>query len=317
LGAFSVFREGNDRTALSCAIDSLVNADRPLVLFPEGVVSVANDHPSPLLEGTAVIARSAAKRRAKQATKEGTAESDPGVVIHPIGLRYEFLDDPNAAAEPVVRRLEERFGRWPDDSRPMVERVQALSEALLTLREVQFAGRAGAGDRTDRAAELIETILKPLEDRENLSSDGTTVTRVKSIRTALLPRLVDPATPEEIKNGLRRDLYAAFHAQQAHFLTPRDYLTADAPPERMLETVERIDEDLNDVAQVLGRWRVIVNVGEAIPVEGARPRGGPDPLLSHVESAIYRLIGLSPPAETELMNEVEKDAAQEFRPVQS
>jgi len=298
LGAFSVFREGNDRAALSCAMDALVAGDRPLVLFPEGVVSLANDRPSPLLDGTAVIARSAAKRRAKQAAKDGTADSDAGVVIHPVGLRYEFLDDPDAAAAPVLARLEERFGKWPDPTVPTLDRVRSLGDALLALREVQFAGGASSGDRTERAKALIEAILRPIEERVDLKSDGTTVTRVKSVRAALLPTLVADDTPEAEKDRLRRDLYAAFFAQQVHFLFPPDYLTEDAPPERMLESLERIDEDLNDAAQILGRWRVHVNVGKAIPVDGARPRGGPDPLLHEVESAIYRLIGLTPPDRT-------------------
>ncbi|MFH5805488.1 lysophospholipid acyltransferase family protein [Alienimonas sp. DA493] len=304
LGAFSVFREGNDRTALACAIDILISGERPLVLFPEGVVSLSNDRVGPLLDGTAVIARSAAKRRARQAKEEGRADTDAGVVIHPIGLRYEFLDDPDAAAEPVLRRLEERFGKWPDPRQPTIDRVRALGEALLALREVQFAGEASSGDRTERAAALIEKILRPIEEREGLSSDGDVITRVKAVRTALLPSLVSAETSEAEKNDLRRELYAAFFAQQVHFLYPADYLTDDAPPERMLETLERIDEDLNDSAQILGRWRVRVNVGEAIPVSGARPRGGPDPLLGEVEASIHRQLGLTPPRRADVAHGV-------------
>src|SRR5690348_10647387 len=65
LGAFSVFREGMDRPAMNAAIEILVSAERPLVIFPEGVMSRANDRLNPLMEGTAFIARTAAKRRAK------------------------------------------------------------------------------------------------------------------------------------------------------------------------------------------------------------------------------------------------------------
>ena len=296
LGAFSVFREGNDRAALSCAIDALVTGERPLVLFPEGVVSLANDAPGPLLEGTAVIARSAAKRRAKLAAEKGTADADAGVVIHPVGLRYEFLDDPDAAARPVLDRLERRFGKWPNPAVPTIDRVRSLGDALLALREVEFGGGAKTGDPAERSDELIEVILRPIEGRLDLNPDGTPVTRVKAIRTALLPTLQAPETPPAEKGRLRRDLHAAFNAQQLHFLFPPGYLTDDAPPERTLETLERIDEDLNDAAQVLGRWRVRVNVGEAIPVEGARPRGGPDPLLGAVERGIHELIGLAPPS---------------------
>ena len=300
LGAFSVFREGNDRAALSCAIDALVTGERPLVLFPEGVVSLANDAPGPLLDGTAVIARSAAKRRAKLVQKEGR-EADGGVVIHPLGLRYEFLDDPVPAAEKVLSRLERRLGKWPDPAVPQFVRTHQLGDALLALREVEFTGAAKSGDVFDRAEDLIEDLLTPTEARLELDPGGTTVTRVKAIRTTILPLLQDRATPAETKRKLRRDLHAAFIAQQTHFNYPRGYLTPDSPPERLIETLQRFDEDLNDTAATLGRWRVRVNIGEAIPVSPDRPRGVADPLLGEVDAGIRRQIGLpaEEPAEAE------------------
>ena len=291
LGAFSVFREGNDRAALSCAIDALVTGERPLVLFPEGVVSLANDNPGPLLDGTAVIARSAAKRRAKLAEKEGRA-NDGGVVIHPIGLRYEFLDDPAAAAEKTLSRLERRIGKWPDPTVPQFVRTHQLSDALLALREVEFTGAAKSGDVFDRAEDLIEDLLTPTEAHLELDPGGTTVTRVKAIRTAVLPLLTDPKTDARAKHRLRRELHAAFIAQQVYFCYPRGYLTADSPPERLIETLQRFDEDLNDAAANVGRWRVRVDIGEAIPVGPDRPRGVADPLMGEVDRGIRRLIGV-------------------------
>ena len=60
LGAFSVYREGIDRQAVQKGIDILVEGRRPLVLFPEGALSQANDHLNELQEGVSFIARSAA-----------------------------------------------------------------------------------------------------------------------------------------------------------------------------------------------------------------------------------------------------------------
>src|ERR1700684_2347406 len=64
-GAFSIYREGIDRAAVNTAVEILENAERPLVIFPEGIVSRTNDKLNDLLEGTALIARTAAKKRAK------------------------------------------------------------------------------------------------------------------------------------------------------------------------------------------------------------------------------------------------------------
>ncbi len=64
MGAFSVYREGPDRQSLETAIDILANAERPLILFPEGTTNRTNDVLKPLLDGITFIARSAARRRA-------------------------------------------------------------------------------------------------------------------------------------------------------------------------------------------------------------------------------------------------------------
>ena len=62
-GAFSVYREGMDRQALQTAIDILHQAKRPLVVFPEGVITRTNERLAALMEGPSFIGRAAAKRR--------------------------------------------------------------------------------------------------------------------------------------------------------------------------------------------------------------------------------------------------------------
>ena len=66
VGAFSVNREGLDRKAIDTAIQILVDADRPLVIFPEGSTSRTNDWLMPFLDGIGFIARAAARQRHKR-----------------------------------------------------------------------------------------------------------------------------------------------------------------------------------------------------------------------------------------------------------
>ena len=89
VGGFSVYREGLDRQALETSIDIVSHAERPLVIFPEGVISRSNDRLLSLMDGVSFVARMSARKRARLA---------PGsqVVIHPIAIRYHLLGDPES-----------------------------------------------------------------------------------------------------------------------------------------------------------------------------------------------------------------------------
>ena len=106
MGAFSVYREGVDRQAINVAIGILETAERPLILFPEGVVSRTNDRLNALLDGVAFIARAAAKRRAKH-TKGGR------VVVHPVALKYRFQGDLTPATAGTLSEIEQRLSGGP------------------------------------------------------------------------------------------------------------------------------------------------------------------------------------------------------------
>ena len=96
----SVYREGLDRQSLDTSIQIVTSAERPLVIFPEGVISRSNDRLNPLMDGVSFIARVAAKKRAEQ-------NPDRKVVIHPVALRYRLVGDLMDSIGPTLRRLEE------------------------------------------------------------------------------------------------------------------------------------------------------------------------------------------------------------------
>ena len=99
-GAFSIYREGMDKQAVQTSIQILESAERPLVIFPEGHISRTNDRLTPMLEGTSLIARQAAKKRAKDGGK---------VVVHPVALRYSFPFDVEPAAARMLDEIERRL----------------------------------------------------------------------------------------------------------------------------------------------------------------------------------------------------------------
>jgi 1-acyl-sn-glycerol-3-phosphate acyltransferase len=285
IGAFSIYREGLDRTALNMAIDILEQGTRPLLLFPEGVITRTNDRLNPLLEGIAFIARAAAKKRAKM--------TPPGqVVVHPLAIRYHYSGDVQRAVEPALSEIESRLAWRPQKQLTLEDRIAKVGQALLALKEIEFLGRAQVGPSGERLERLIDALLVPLEkiwlkgERE-----PHVVSRVKKLRSAVLPDMVLGDLPEAERQQRWTQLADMYLAQQLSCYPP-DYLAANPTPERLLETVERFEEDLTDQCRTYPPLRAIVTVGEAIPAIPARDRAGEDPLLTELERQLQELLGI-------------------------
>ncbi|MAG93402.1 MAG: 1-acyl-sn-glycerol-3-phosphate acyltransferase [Planctomycetaceae bacterium] len=284
LGAFSVYREGMDRAALNCAIEILETAQRPLVLFPEGVISRANDRLGQLMDGTAFIARNAAKKRAKQ--------SPAGrVVVHPVGLKYQFLGDIDASVTPVLDDIETRLTWQPCREMPLYDRIRKIGSALISLKEIEYIGQPQPGSLHERVGRLVDCLLAPIE-KEWLKGPqtGDVVGRVKKLRTAILPEMVDGDISNDERDRRWRQLADLYLAQQLWFY-PSDYVHPDGPPERLLETVERFEEDLTDAARPHAPIKAVLEVGEAIEVSPQRERGAAaDPLMVDLEAALKSML---------------------------
>jgi 1-acyl-sn-glycerol-3-phosphate acyltransferase len=286
-GVFSIYREGMDRAALAAATEILVKAHRPLVIFPEGVISRTNDRLNALMEGTALIARSAAKKR-------GAATPPGQVVVHPIALRYTFGGSIDEALAPALDDIESRLSWRPQRSLPLVDRITKVGLALLGLKEVEYLGTTQQGDIFERADRLINHLLVPLEEEWLQSrSDGSVVMRVKKLRTAILPELISGELTEVERERRWRQLADLYLAQQMACYPP-DYIHSDPRPERMLETVERFEEDLTDNCRIYRPMKDVVLVGAAIPVSPSRDRkAGEDPVMVTLQEQLQDMLANS------------------------
>jgi 1-acyl-sn-glycerol-3-phosphate acyltransferase len=284
MGAFSIYREGMDREALRCAIQILTEARRPLVLFPEGVVTRTNDLLNHLMDGTAFIARSAAKQRA--------GLNPPGkVVVHPIAIRYWFRGDIAQALTPILEDIERRLTWRPSSDKPLLDRIAKVGLALLTLKEMEYFGEQQTGAPRQRLAGLIDRLLGPLEQEWlKAKRDGNTTVRIKSIRTAILPNMVTGDITEEERVRRWRQLADTYLAQQIAFYPP-EYFGEQRTPEQMLETVERYEEDLTDKVHLHRPLRATVEVGEAVEVSPTRERGVEvDPVMAKVREQLETML---------------------------
>jgi 1-acyl-sn-glycerol-3-phosphate acyltransferase len=284
IGAFSVYREGLDRESLKCATRILSDAKFPLVLFPEGFVTRNNDRLLQLMEGTAFLARAAAKQRA----------ASPGggkVVVHPIFLRYFFEGDITETILPVMRDIENRLSWQPQNQLPMTDRIIKAGHALLALKEIEYLGASQSGGAKGRLQSLLDHLLEPLEKEWNAGRrESDTMARVKRLRSAILPDLIQGELSEEEIARRWRQLSDLYLVQQLHCYSG-DYLADNPTPERLLETVERYEEDLTDNARPHPPLHVVISVGEAIEATPTRDRSAEnDPISTELRAQLERML---------------------------
>ena len=114
--------------------------------------------------------------------------------------------------------------------------------------------------------------------------------RVKRLRSAIMPTLTAGELSEVDKQHRWRQLADCYLAQQLSWYPP-DYLRDDPKPERILETVERFEEDITDQARIHRPMGAVVEVGQAIaiPVQRDRASSGDD-LLDAIENRLREMI---------------------------
>lgn len=284
-GAFSIYREGMDKQAVQTSIEILETAARPLVIFPEGHISRTNDRLTPMLEGTALIARQAARKRAKENKR---------VVIHPVAARYHFPFDVSAAATRILDDIEARLTWRPSRELPLHERFKKVGAGLLALKELQYLGQTQDGSLYQRIPKLIDALLQPLEaEWVNGNRDGHPVMRVKRLRTAILPDMIKGDLDDAEKARRWRQLEDADLAQQLYHYPP-EYISAEAPAGRILETIERFEEDLTGKITVHGPVEATLTVGDGIEVaSGREARGESDPVITAIENQLRTMLGIA------------------------
>jgi hypothetical protein len=183
---------------------------------------------------------------------------------------------------PVMDDIEHRLTWQPQSELSLIERIFKLGDALLTLKELEYLGEAYPGSLHKRIEHLREAIMTPIEmEWGTCDDDEGMVERVKRLRSAILPDMVAGKVDAEERHRRWRQLADLYFVQQLSFYPP-EYVRSNPTPERILETVEKFDEDIHDDARVHPPMHVILEFGEAIEVlpERERTRGQADPLLN-------------------------------------
>jgi hypothetical protein len=70
---------------------------------------------------------------------------------------------------------------------------------------------------------------------------------------------------------------------------PPCYIRSNPTPERLTETVERLEEDTTDKARIHGRWHVILEIGHPVTVN-TNYREGQDCLSKRLQHTIQSML---------------------------
>ena len=186
-----------DRESLKASIQILAAARRPLLIFPEGHITRTNDRLGPLLEGTAFIARSAARQRAEQ--------TPPGaVVVHPVAIRYLFLGD---LAKSVIIQFARGDKTVPNPTATALIRSGDLTDRATFYRN-DIAFPLGLGLNNPHT--FLTSLPKPIAIEPQIqigvffASDGALTIDPDSV--GLLPPIVPPLFETPIAGALPEDL---------------------------------------------------------------------------------------------------------------
>jgi hypothetical protein len=163
------------------------------------------------------------------------------------------------------------------------ERIIKAGHALLALKEMEYLGATQSGTASERLQNLLDHLLSPIEQEwTGGRREPDPMTRIKRLRTAILPEMVHGELTEEERARRWRQLADLYLAQQLHCYSG-DYLAETPTHERLLETVERYEEDLTDKARPHPPIHAVITVGEAIEAAPTRDRSAEgDPIANEL-----------------------------------
>lgn len=303
IGGYSILREGADREAIRTTAALLAEGIRPIVLFPEGTWFRQNDRLGPLQEGITLMARQAIKH------------TDRPIVVHPLAIKYWALEDPRPILKQRLDRLEARLGWQPQRHLDFLPRLEKLGSALAAVKEIELFGQPSTGPLDERIRKLAEGAVAGVEQQLGIrDGEGHLLERIRRTRMRLVKQLSE--------HGNAPDLVAATHTALDRLLLAEnlnahslEYLTQRFSLERLIETVQRIEETVYDALEsAVVPTGAVVTIGPAIDVRALSAektaRGDPDPLLQRLalgmQGLLDQMLAQGPPAEWKCPPPLEK-----------
>ena len=274
LGVFSVNRGGMNDQARAFAVKVLVTGTRDLLMFPEGEVYLLNDLVMPLKPGVARLALEAASKLARE------GRSRP-VLIVPVAIKYQYVEDIADALQRLASRLEERvFGQARRGV--LYPRIVAIGTVLVSRAEQTQGIIPIPGDDLFERIERLRRILLERLEQTHLGQvqQGPHLTRARRLMIRIQGAMLTAAGGDgyfgspavQSQDPLAPDLEAArLCARSVSF--QKDYLLQNPTGERMAETLVKIEREVfGTETRTFGRRRAIIRVGEPLDAATCLPQ---------------------------------------------
>jgi 1-acyl-sn-glycerol-3-phosphate acyltransferase len=280
-GCFSIDRESNDLQAFRQAVRLLQESPHPLVVFPEGEIYHTNDWVNPFREGAAAIALTAARKTQRP------------IACLPCALKCFYIKDPTPELLSLMDRLEERLLWRPRHDLSLPQRVYRLARGIVSLKELEYLGKARRGGLRERCDHLADVILTRQERHYGLRPGQDSIPeRVRELRRTLIDRLGKPHPDPVTTTRAHADMEDLFFVIQLYSY-PGQYLREKMTLERLAETLDKLEEDLlgTEYPGVRGARRVVVRFGEPVPVAKERHKKEAVPQLTQtLQISVQRLL---------------------------
>jgi hypothetical protein len=147
-----------------------------------------------------------------------------------------------------------------------------IASAALGLKEFEILGLVQGGELPDRIKKFLLSILESYEGSLGIKNIGHLPSdRIAEIRRRAIAVTKNGPISIEQERELQQTLDRMFLATQLYSY-PGNYLVANPTPERIAETVDKLEEDLLGVTYptVRGNRKVFVNFGDPVPVSSSK-----------------------------------------------
>ena len=277
VGAFSVVRGTADRASFRATRELLAIPAAKVVIFPEGEVYSQNDSLLPFHSGVFQLAFWALEDLHK------AGQTDASLFVVPVGIKYRFTRDMWTEIDASLARLE-RFTGVPDGrNNDRYQRLRAVGSAMLVSLEREYRlpppkGEQSLADLTLRLDAIKEAILLRVA-----AAAGVALPKGETLpeRMRALIHVVETVTQDEPLSAttpydtllrrqqrdrarpLLRDL-----RRLANWIAVHDgYVAADPTPERMADTLTRLERECFGEAKLGGPRRCRVRLGEPLDLK--------------------------------------------------